>query len=161
MLNAAYWDIYWSRPYFRYEKHQEWFWGEVKALLKGKILDVGCGSASMWRGTDYDVTGFDYSPQGIEEAKKNYPKGRFFVSDLKDFVPERVYDTVVCVGVAHYYLPDLSALRDALRASTRDRLVVTLNSPVDINIFKDWGKLLYAKFEDRKGWVLCFSVILD
>lgn len=112
----------------------------------------------MWRGKDFDVTGFDYSPQAIAEAKKNYPQGRFFVGDLKTMPPQGPYDCVVCVGVLHYFLPDLSPLKTLLTGSTTNLLIITLNSDVDLGIFKDWGKIISARFENRKGWVIVFRL---
>lgn len=148
------WDKYWNRPYARYEKHQQWFWDSVYPYLFGAILDIGCGSASMWKGHNYDVTGIDYSASAIAEAKRNYPQGTFSQADLVTFVPDREFDCVISCGVVHYFYPRLDKVRQAHLAANPKRIIITLNTPVDLNLFKDWGKLIAASFKDRVGWVL-------
>lgn len=152
------WDNYWSRPYSRYEQHQQWFWDNAYPFISQPVLDIGCGSASMWKGTSYDVTGFDYSATGIEEAKKNYPKGKFFVSSIEDYIPTDKFSTVISCGVVHYFYPQrLEVIKNAHINSTSNRIIITLNTPVDLNDFTDWGKLVYATFKDRVGWLLVFD----
>lgn len=154
------WNDYWSHPYIRYEGHQQWFWNNAFPFITGKVLDIGCGPASMWKGTGYDVTGFDYSETAIQEAKKNHPKGNFFVADIESYTPTNTFDTVISCGVVHYFYPDrLALMRDAHVKSATKRIIITLNTPVDLNLFKDWGKLVSARFTDRIGWVLVFDVV--
>jgi SAM-dependent methyltransferase len=157
-LNSKEWSEYWSRPYFRYEQHQQWFWDNVYPFLKQPILDIGCGPASMWKGQDYEVIGFDYSQTAIQEAQKNYPKGKFFVSSIEDYSPTDKFSTVVSCGVVHYFYPDkLKIVRDAHVNSAQNRIIISLNTPVDLNLFADWGNLVHAVFKDKVGWVLVFD----
>lgn len=151
------WDIYWNRPYSRYEEHQRWFWEQASPYLFGAILDIGCGPASMWKGKPYAVTGYDYSASAIAEAKKNCPSGTFFKADALNYTPDRSFDCVISCGVVHYFLDQLEAIKKAHLSANPRRIIVTLNTPVDLNLFKDWGKLVAAHFKDRVGWVLVFD----
>ena len=158
MYSKENWDNYWSRPYSNYEKHQQWFWERALPFVKGRVLDIGCGSASMWKGTDHDVTGFDYSDQAIQEAKKNCPKGKFFVGSVEEFDPGDTFDTVLSCGVVHYFLPDkLELIRKAHVNPAKGRIIISLNTPADLNLFRSWGNLVSASFQDRIGWLLVFD----
>lgn len=155
------WNDYWSRPYSRYEAHQKWFWDNAFPFIISPVLDLGCGPASMWKGTTHDVTGVDYSATAIKEAQKNYPKGKFSVADITTYTPDASFNTVVSFGVVHYFLPKkLNLIRDAHVKPAKQRIVFTLNTPADLNLFKDWGTLEYAKFQNRIGWIVVLSVIL-
>lgn len=156
---AEKWDIYWARPYSNYELHQQWFWDHCYAYLEGKILDIGCGPASMWKETDYDVTGYDYSPQAIQEAQKNYPAGKFKVADLASIKPSPDYDCVVSCGVAHYFEEDLDTYLKAVFGSSKKWVIITLNRDWDLAPFRKYGDLKAAYFKDRVGWVLVFRVL--
>ncbi|HEX7042742.1 MAG TPA: class I SAM-dependent methyltransferase [Patescibacteria group bacterium] len=59
----------------------------AKLLPKGgKVLDAGCGSGrdtDAFREMGFDTTGLDVSDGLIHEAKKNYPKSKFLVGDMR------------------------------------------------------------------------------
>lgn len=61
---------------------------EFQKLLPkgGKILDAGCGSGrdtNLFITSGFDTTGMDLSTGLIEQAKKNYPTGKFMVGDMR------------------------------------------------------------------------------
>ncbi|MCH8987039.1 class I SAM-dependent methyltransferase [Patescibacteria group bacterium] len=68
--------------YFRKE------FGKFSQLLsKGKILDVGCGwgrDCSLFKSTDYEYTGVDYSKGLLEIARANFPQVKFVEGNILD-----------------------------------------------------------------------------
>lgn len=64
----------------------------------GKILDIGCGpgrDAKVFSDAGYEVVGIDLSPNMVEAAKQNVPKGTFVVMDIEamDF-PKESFDGI-------------------------------------------------------------------
>ncbi|CZT18439.1 uncharacterized protein RCC_04284 [Ramularia collo-cygni] len=66
-----------------------------------KILDIGCASgipnALLLAQAHHHVTGIDYSPQMIAQARKNVPTAEFHHVDARNFTAkEKTYDAIVC-----------------------------------------------------------------
>ena len=64
-----------------------------------KIVDIGCGPGNSteilkkyW--SNADITGIDNSSQMIEKAKKEYPEGRWILSDATNWKPENKFDII-------------------------------------------------------------------
>jgi 2-polyprenyl-3-methyl-5-hydroxy-6-metoxy-1,4-benzoquinol methylase len=95
----------------------------------GRMLDVGCGNGylagqMMQRG--WSVVGVDLSEQGIQIARKQYPKGRFEVYAADDQILSRLgeqpFDVVVSTEVIeHLYAPRsfVAGCKSALRPGGR------------------------------------------
>ncbi len=91
----------------------------------------------MYQGTEADVTGIDWSQSGIEEAEKNYPKGRFLVGDLLNTpFKDKEFDSCVLAGVLDYFEDWSEVLKEARRI-TKGNIIATL-----LNGFEghDWSK---------------------
>lgn len=76
---------------------------------KAKILDLGCGSGipidRYLLEKDFEVTGVDISEEQINLAKKNLPKGDFFVGDMLEIdFPNNSFDATVSF-YAIFHLP--------------------------------------------------------
>lgn len=162
------WNTIWSRPYHNYEKHHQIFWKMIRDESKGIIFDLGCGSASCWRDVEgKDVTGFDFSSEAIEQARKNYPKGKFYVADIENYIPFSDYsaDTVVLCGVVNYY-HDLSKLFTQVKRIIKpgSHILVTINVIDDFpdrhwdapRILKEFSPLGYVRMEfvHKVGWFI-------
>jgi SAM-dependent methyltransferase len=160
------WDNYWSRPYVHYRKHHELFWRIIRERASGKILDMGCGPACIWEGSDKNVTGIDYSIKGIEQAKRNVPNGTFFVCDINRVPLFETFDTIVLCGVINYF-PDLSDIRgEVKRLSNKNTgVLITINDLQGLNErrwdleeikreFEQWGTLKESTFYDKIGWLI-------
>lgn len=62
---------------------------KFSSLIKknGKILDLGCGSGravKFFFKEGFDVVGIDFSEEMLNLAKKNIPKGKFLLMDMRD-----------------------------------------------------------------------------
>ncbi|KAL4923980.1 class I SAM-dependent methyltransferase [Aspergillus undulatus] len=59
------------------------------AFAHDTVLDNGCGTGkpvlSTLHSLGHDVMGLDLSPAMVEKAKKNVPRGRFVVGDMRGF----------------------------------------------------------------------------
>lgn len=160
------WDLNWSRPYSNYEKHHQFFWQKIREKAKGKILDIGCGSASCWKGTSVDLHGIDFSSSAIQEALKNYPDGHYLIDSFpSNFFRGGEFDTIVLSGVVNYYQDLSGLLRMVSEASKKGSLIL-----ITINVLKDfpdrqWGLLriqeefgflgeVKAEFTEKIGWFI-------
>jgi ubiquinone/menaquinone biosynthesis C-methylase UbiE len=90
-----------------------------------KVLDIGCGSGkdtAYLTEEGYDVTGIDYSPEMIEEAKSRVPEGKFKVMDMRTLeFDNESFDGIWCLA-SFFHIPKEKALkvlkgfRDVLKA---------------------------------------------
>ena len=106
MWDKNFWNTTWVRSYNRYNRHHKDIWGAVVPFIRGKVLDLGCGPCVIYKDLDVDLTGVDFSEEAINQAKINYPKGKYLVSDaLKTNLPSGEFDTILMLGLLDYY-PD-------------------------------------------------------
>lgn len=164
------WDNLWSRPYVRYRRHHELFWKLIRDKSSGKILDMGCGPACIWEGTNFDITGVDFSEEGIREARKNVPGGRFIVSDIIDIPLNEEFDTIVLCGVVNYF-PDLVPLHDEVKRLSKSgtKVIITINDKKGLNTvywsneeadreFSKWGNVEGIQFFEGVGWLIVIEM---
>lgn len=158
------WDINWNRPYHNYEKHHQIFWSKIRAKSSGKILDIACGSASCWKGTNFDLYGVDFSKIAIREAKKNYPQGNFIVWRVPtNYYDGMGFDTIVLSGLVNYYY-DLRLLLLMVKKAAKkgSKVLITINVIKDFpdrewtlerikTEFSILGKV-NAEFTEKIGW---------
>ena len=125
MWGKDFWNLTWSRPYGRYNKHHEAIWKEVEPLLKGRVLDLGCGPCVLYKGKNVDLTGVDISEQATIEAKKNYPQGKYVVASADSTGLEGEFDTVVMFGLLDYFT-DWKPVVDEARRLSKGSIYATL-----------------------------------
>lgn len=70
---------------------------------KKSILDVGCGFGDIIpyiadKSKNFNYTGIDLVPEFIREAKRVYPKHRFFADDYFKQPLEKKFDIIICCG---------------------------------------------------------------
>lgn len=97
-------DLYDQKHAFVYQ-----FGENVLELLDVKpgerIHDVGCGTGYLTKqikGQGAEVIGTDYSPQMIEQARKNFPDVEFEVANASDFHLEGKFDAVFSNAALHW-----------------------------------------------------------
>ena len=83
---------------------------ERAGLIRGKVLDVGCGAGEhtiLLTRLGYDVLGIDFAPHAVELARQNAAaKGvdaRFEVADAINLGAEACYDTIVDSALFHIF----------------------------------------------------------
>ena len=83
---------------------------ERAGLIRGKVLDVGCGAGEhtiLLTRLGYDVLGIDFAPHAVELARQNAAaKGvdaRFEVADAINLGAEARYDTIVDSALFHIF----------------------------------------------------------
>lgn len=121
----------------------------VKEHLKGKILDVGCGSgfdANYFYEAGYAVEGTDVSRTAIKIAKENFPDIDFFVHNFELSKLDRKYDTIYCFEVIEHVF-DYKTFIKNMRASLEDGGALIISTP---NIF---GLKSYMRLLLRDGTV--------
>lgn len=83
---------------------------EKVGLIRGKVLDVGCGTGEhtiLLARLGYDVLGIDFAPEAVEQARRNAEangvEARFEVADAMNLPGEPRYDTVVDSALFHIF----------------------------------------------------------
>ncbi len=105
----------------------------IETSIGNKFLDVGCGTgyaARLVENYDFEVTGFDITPEMIKRARQNLPDGIFVVADA-GAVPFRqsAFDVVAISGVLHHLAHYEPALRAAAVCVKPGGLLLILNEP--------------------------------
>ncbi len=115
-----------------------------------KILDVGCAIGDYPKyltekcENNFDVIGIDSSKNMIEEAKKNAPKAKFEVMDIRRLeFPEKTFDAIICFAV-------LIHLNDEECTKVLDKFdeIIKNNGLLVINVM-EWIKDEKEVFEDE------------
>lgn len=100
------------------------------------VLDAGCGFGRIGQvieavhpGASY--TGLDLSPDQIASARRRLPGGRFIVSPLADFIPDRTWDLVVAVELLMHIPPKQlgRSIRKLIALASRHVLTVDWDQP--------------------------------
>jgi len=78
----------------------------IKNLNGNKILDVGCGpgrDAKFFSNLGYEVIGIDLSEKLLEIARKNAPKAKFYLMDMRNLdFPDNYFDGIwACASFLH------------------------------------------------------------
>lgn len=83
---------------------------EKVGLIRGKVLDVGCGTGEhtiLLARLGYDVLGIDFAPEAVEQARRNAEangvEARFEVADAMNLPGEPRYDTIVDSALFHIF----------------------------------------------------------
>lgn len=90
-----------------------------------RILDLGCGTGTLTHEISQSgamVVGMDSSTEMIGQARQNYPKLDFRLSDARTFRDAEPFDAVFSNAVLHWVQPPadaISTVRTALRAGGR------------------------------------------
>ena len=83
---------------------------ERAGLIRGKVLDVGCGTGEhtiLLTRLGYDVLGIDFAAEAVEQARRNADaKGagaRFEVADAMNLPADPRYDTILDSALFHIF----------------------------------------------------------
>jgi len=95
----------------------------VFSLLRGleiiSVLDAGCGTGLLLQQIlekypSAEVTGLEYSAQGLEIAKARLPKADFNTIDLSEQNLGKKFDLITCIDVLEHIDDDRAALNNLL-----------------------------------------------
>ena len=147
---AALYNRYWGADY----------WAEVAGIVDrlvlakltpgAAILDVCCGTGQfteMIRGRGYDVEGMDASGEMIRFARRNAPKARFTVADVRDFNLPRKFDAAYCIYESLNHVPDIEGLQTAFLCIHRH---LKRGSPFLFDLNRNEAFLLYWNNTDAR-----------
>jgi len=93
-------------------------WALENLPPKSKILDLGCGEGAFVNYAaeqGFDAWGLDFSEAMINAAKTRYPKAKFFVGTLDDFIkqhPGEKFDAVAMFEVVEHLSDPLKTIND-------------------------------------------------
>lgn len=85
----------------------------IAALVKGSVLDVGCGLGHLAATLKVPVLGIDISRVAVEEAKRRHPHGAFAVEDIlhSKRLAKGNYDCVCFTQVLEHIEKDIDVIR--------------------------------------------------
>ena len=100
---------------------------ERAGLIRGKVLDAGCGAGEhtiLLTRLGYDVLGIDFAPHAIAHARENAVRhgidARFEVVDAMDLSDHEPYDTIIDSALFHIFADaDRARYVGSLRAACR------------------------------------------
>lgn len=72
-----------------------------------RIIDVGCGTGTSTeqlrqRWPDADLTGLDYSPDMLAQARANHPDWKWIESTVEDWAPREKFDLIFSNACLHW-----------------------------------------------------------
>jgi trans-aconitate methyltransferase len=84
------------------------------------VLDAGCGTGVLLQQISQEyprvqLTGSEYSPHGIEFARKRLPDVEFHALDLSKASLQRKFDLITCIDVLEHIPDDRAALKNLLQ----------------------------------------------
>ncbi len=102
----------------------------LHGLSFDSVLDAGCGTGVLLQQIlekypHVQLTGSEYSPQGIEFARKRLPNAEFFSIDLGTQNLGKQFDLVTCIDVLEHVDDDVAALKNLL-AMTRKYMILSV-----------------------------------
>jgi SAM-dependent methyltransferase len=91
----------------------------LQGLAFDSLLDAGCGTGVLLQKihSKYPqarLTGFEYSPEGLNFARKRLPNSEFMTVDLSKQSLGRKFDLITCIDVLEHISDDQAALRNLL-----------------------------------------------
>ena len=94
-----------------------------KSNLKPKsALDIACGTGNLigcLANKGLDVVGTDISPEMIKVAKRNFPKGEFYVQDMYKLSFNKKFDLILCAFDSINYLMNLKEIQQTFKKVKR------------------------------------------
>ena len=106
----------------------------IFSLMQGlsfkSVLDAGCGTGvllqQIWEQYPHvQLTGSEYSPEGLEFAKKRLPSAEFHVLDLSTETSAGKFDLITCIDVLEHIPDDRAALKNLL-AMTAGHMILSV-----------------------------------
>lgn len=100
------------------------FYGRVaeacKGFLKGRVIDVGCGSGDFLKiirgNCGGEIHGVDFSAASIDRCRQIMPEGRFAIGDIYGLDYESGYfDVVICMETLEHLEAPEAAFRELRR----------------------------------------------
>jgi trans-aconitate methyltransferase len=122
-----------------YDDRHSFVWKNVGDLIDllaprpgERILDLGCGTGhltSRIAALGADVTGLDGSVSMIAQARQNYPKLRFVLSDARTFHFNEPFDAVFSNAALHW-IPEAAAVIECISIALKPggRLVLEMGA---------------------------------
>ena len=135
-------------------------------------LDLCCGTGSLLRLASNDgfiTTGVDISRHQINHARKNVPKARFVVGDVRELSLKREFDVVTCMEMlehvpepgsviaacAKLVKPDGAVFFSTINRNPKSYLLAIVGAEYILNMLPR-GTHDYSKFirpSEMEGWI--------
>lgn len=126
MASSGFWDGIWSRKYERYNRHHREIWEAVLPFMDGSVVDLGIGAGVLYENTGIDLTGLDQSIEGLKQAQKHYPGGKYVLGNAaKTPFLDKSFDTCMMLGLLDYH-KRIDGFVDEARRITRKRIIATV-----------------------------------
>jgi uncharacterized protein len=127
---------------------ESWLLHRVVELADGApVIDAGTGPghvAAFLAQAGADVTGLDFTPQMVDEARRRYPGVSYQVGDLRRLMRPTTYDgwgaVLAWYSLIHLAASELPPAIDSLVRPVRPNgwLVLALHAGADVRTVTDW-----------------------
>lgn len=136
--------------------HQKVIFPRLIPLLKGSVLDVGCGNGVVARQLPKSAQylGIDASQGLIREAKKLSPEREFLVADATSIPTDRSFENVLfLLSLQNMEEGEKAVVEAASKLKAGGTLAIVMNHPCfRIPRQSGWGIDESAKMQYRKVW---------
>lgn len=128
-----------------------------KQYLKGRIIEVGCGSGEFLRiikenTNECKIHGFDFSESAVERCKKIIPEGEFQKGDIYSMqYQDNLFDVVLCLEVLEHLEKPKIALNELKRICKKGgKIIITIPN----GVFDDYvGHLNFWTEQEFKSFL--------
>lgn len=140
---APYYDAIFSKSsdMSRYEE----IYKKVAGLAKGKVLDVGCGTAEMQKYIK-DYHGFDFSEEAVKIAKNPnvWPEDAYNINNYTCHAFNDPYETYLALEVLEH-LDDFRVIKNIPKGKTIIFSVPSFSDPSHLRVYTE--KILRMRYE--------------
>jgi len=147
--------------YTKYKKRFAYYWRDIVSYInyfltkEQSILDVGCGTGDTLSKLKGDrKVGIDFSPQMIEEAKKQHPDIEFHLMDADDLKIDEQFDVIILSNTIGYFenIQDiLSSLKKVCKPNTR--IIITYYNILWELVLRTGEWIGIKKKSPRQNWL--------
>ncbi|MCK4352482.1 class I SAM-dependent methyltransferase [candidate division WOR-3 bacterium] len=137
---------------------------KIQPYLKGKIIDVGCGTGDFLRllknkyPSCLEIFGSDISDASIERCKNIIPDGKFIQSDIFHLnFKDKYFDVVICMELLEHIEFPHDALKELTRICKTNGYAILTVPNGEIDTFE--GHLNFWNLESFKVFLSSYKIV--
>lgn len=124
----------WSKNKRFMQPPEDWWLVEIgKRLIKGSVLDIGCGQGRFaeFLGQEHDYLGIDINPSEIKIAQKLHPNQQFICADILNWQWKKFDNIFSWVTLQHIPPPVIYNLFKTINKYGKNILICEVTTPIE------------------------------